>query len=443
MSARAPDVLLAPIPGDAPFGTYLKADRAYFRALRTTFNAAQSAFRALSETADSLRDRDLLAQNRAAWQRLSEASEEALTARSKDLEVACWYLAAQVHLDRPLERLAAGAAAVADLIERDWDRLHPLPPADTLAGPDDAARTREIDALRLRPFVQLFGETPGSGLLHLPLTHLPVLGALTADGLQAAERDGRLADLRPEAGAAATAEAADLTVRLGALRALEQALHRLDALLRARAQAAGEAPVQIAPLAALVTAILRLVQQVTAGSGYAWPLDDAGPAAPPAEAAEAGAEPPAGPAAAAQAAVKAAVPLSRAAAPADREAALARLEDLIAVFRATEPHSPVHTLLARALRWARMPLPDLMGELLGQDSAAFGQVSMMAGLESAGQPVARPAATPLRPPPSPPPPRDAGPDRPAPSPAAADPPVAAADAPQPPSETPRIASFQW
>jgi len=101
MTAEPIAKLCAPISEDAPFGSYLKADRALYRALRNRFNAAQTAYRALSETVESLGDRELQLQNREAWQALSEEAEDVLTHKSRDLEVFCWFIARPPIAARP------------------------------------------------------------------------------------------------------------------------------------------------------------------------------------------------------------------------------------------------------------------------------------------------------------------------------------------------------
>jgi type VI secretion system protein ImpA len=37
-------------------------------------------------------------------------------------------------------------------------------------------------------------------------------------------------------------------------------------------------------------------------------------------------------------------------------------------FRRTEPHSPVSYALEQAVRWGRMPLPDLIKDLVSDDT---------------------------------------------------------------------------
>lgn len=55
--------------------------------------------------------------------------------------------------------------------------------------------------------------------------------------------------------------------------------------------------------------------------------------------------------------------------PRDREQAFKALLQLADFFRRTEPHSPVSYTIEQAVRWGRMPLPDLLQEIIPEDAA--------------------------------------------------------------------------
>ncbi|WP_198376680.1 hypothetical protein [Neoroseomonas rubea] len=52
-----------------------------------------------------------------------------------------------------------------------------------------------------------------------------------------------------------------------------------------------------------------------------------------------------------------------------REDAIKQLEEIAAFFRKTEPHSPLAFTLDDAVRRARMPLPELLAEVLPDEAA--------------------------------------------------------------------------
>lgn len=377
--------LLAPIPGELPFGIYLKGERSLYRGLRTHFNHAQAAYRALCETSDSLQNLDLQQKNRDAWRILAEQTEQVLTERSKDMEILAWFVAAQTHLDRPLPRLAAAFASTVELIEHSWVDLHPIPPDDKLGATDPDSRVREIDSLRLRGLVQLLGETPGSGLLYLPLTHLPLLGDCSYGSFVLAERNGQIKILRTTVTEEIVAETEDLRERITAMETMIQSLDRLDRVISPIAARIPGTSLQINGLRRHLTELLRAVRELVQGTSFSWPeaeniketeLEDSASAAPASSSVMA----PAADEIMAQSVLATSDGYHR-------EAALADLARLMAYFRENEPHSPVHTLLARALRWARLPLPELMEELLGSESDGLARIAMMAGFESAKETV--------------------------------------------------------
>jgi type VI secretion system protein ImpA len=48
-------------------------------------------------------------------------------------------------------------------------------------------------------------------------------------------------------------------------------------------------------------------------------------------------------------------------------------------FKRTEPHSPISYALEQAVRWGRMPLPELLQELIPED-AVRGQLFKLVGI---------------------------------------------------------------
>jgi type VI secretion system protein ImpA len=374
--------LAAPIPGDKPGGIYLKSDRGAYRALRNAFNAAQSAWRAFSETPDTLEDRELERSNAAAWAKLSTLAEETLTTRSKDLEIFCWYVGAQVHAPEPLPATQAALEALAALLGRDIEALQPIPPDEKLRGDSEAARAAELAELKLRPFVQLFGEVEGGGLLYAPLTNLQLAGNVTYGRFLAAERAENLPELIAELAAELPAAADLILARADALNGIVVALDDISGPLRSLASLHGLAPPSSAHLERHLKAMQAALERLTEGHGLALPgakveapEDEAGgqdaPAAPGADAL----------AARAAGGSTAALPVGS---PDNREAALSHLAELARYFRAAEPHSPVYMLIERAVRWGRMPANELYREILGEGSPALGQMSLMTGMESDG-----------------------------------------------------------
>lgn len=367
-----------PISEDQPFGGYLKDDRAAYRSLRNAFNAGQTAYRAFSETLEALQNRDLMAANTEAWSRLEEAARDALTTKSKDIEVFVWYVASRIHMSRPLQGVLEALTVLTDLVETDWDRLQPLAPDDKLKAQDEDGRKQERDASKLRLFLQLVGEVPGGGVLHLPLTNMPLIGDETYGTFVVAERNGELA---PFKAVIASGDRDGFVETITTLQALLSQSERLNAKLRTVAGACGETPVPVSHLMGHLNELLRMFKILTEGV-FPFPgtevEEDVAATEGATEPSGAGNE--AGPAQSVTG-VRAGFVASGDALQ-NREQALETLADLARYFRSTEPHSPMHLLLDRALRWSRMPITELYAELLGEGSQELAKVTLMAGLES-------------------------------------------------------------
>lgn len=375
------EALKAPIQGDAAFGSYLKSDRAAYRALRNVFNGGQTAFRALSETAESLLDRNLQLANQAAWARMAEESEKVLLEKSKDIEIFVWFTAAQMHQPKAIENTAAALCVLTDLVESNWDDLHPIPPVENA---DAVNPNKENDAAKLRIFLQLVGEVPRGGLLHLPLINLPLFQDVNQSQLIVAEKDGALDRIRPVLAETIASDRNSVTALIAQLQAFLSHTVRLDGALRLIAARCGETPVPVTHLTRQLEDILRLLKALSEGTGFVWPKP-AGEAEAEAETPpENGGADPSAQSVADQAGATApfagfALTLATSA---NREAALEALAELARYFRTTEPQSPVHLMLDRALRWGRMSIVELYAELLGEGSESYNRLSLVSGMES-------------------------------------------------------------
>ena len=69
--------------------------------------------------------------------------------------------------------------------------------------------------------------------------------------------------------------------------------------------------------------------------------------------------------------------------PRTRAEAVDRLKQAVNYFRDAEPHSPVGPLVERAVRWADLPLTDVLKELV-ENASAFGRIQKTLGVAPAG-----------------------------------------------------------
>ncbi|WP_051378680.1 type VI secretion system protein TssA [Derxia gummosa] len=362
------------------------------------------------------------------WQLVRLLSAEVLARRSKDAQVAAWWLEASLHL-RQGEGLVDGIALVCGLVERFWDGMHP------------AIDDGDLD-LRRAPFAWLADLLPLALRLHLTLLPLPGRKPprLSLDDwerqsqgiaeeidlpedrvlppretlLQLAARPDNAAWLAALRGQLERASAlwARLGMRLDERMGLDSPnLQRTaDTLMALRRAVDALAP---RPVAAPVSAATDAARLAALGVGA--PLDGAGgwpvsatlaamgigaPVAPAGFGADAaGAADPTDPApqfAAAPASGGAPPdPAALAALPAaaelagwqpgspgwpSRAAAYRTLEAIADYLQDIEPHSPTPYLIRRAVNWGRMPLPQLMQEML-REEGDIGRLFRLLGVE--------------------------------------------------------------
>lgn len=374
--------LTAPISDDQPFGVFLKGERQIYRGLRNAFNAAQTSWRKMTETPDAIEDSENIAANAAAWGALSEQCATCLTETSKDLEILSWYVAAQLHGPEPLENCRDAMTGLVELVEQSIDQLQPILPEAKLRGDTEEARAAEIAELRLRPFVQLFGEVEGTGLINGPLTNMPAIGEVTLGKYVLADKDGTLDTLRAEVAARIGSEGAALTEKIENLQALAELITRLDTAVKAYARTHSQTPPSIGYGSRLVTELLHAIETLVEGLGFPWPGREAeADVAEPAPAETSAAPARQAPTTAAPAAGGSFNPGTNVA---NRQDALRAIAQLATYFRTTEPHSPICLLLDRAVRWGNLSAGELYREILSNGSTGMAQMALMTGLESQG-----------------------------------------------------------
>lgn len=114
-------VLLAPIPGDDPAGESLRYSN--------TYDIIKEARRMDDPTLpQGVWESEL---KKADWNLVVKACEEALTKKSKDLQLAAWLAEALLSL-HGFAGLREGLDLMAGLTERYWDTLHPRPEGEDL-----------------------------------------------------------------------------------------------------------------------------------------------------------------------------------------------------------------------------------------------------------------------------------------------------------------------
>lgn len=363
--------LLAPIPGDKAVGPDLRATSGpsspYYQV-----KDARSAARAAERQAESGATDGPVPD----WKAVVAAGTKALATGAKDLEIAAYLIEGQARVSG-YAGLRDGFKLTRQLVEAFWDDLYPVPDEEGVL-------------TRVAPIAGLNGDDSEGTLLApirmVPLTASDTHGRLTyANYLQALATskilDPKAKEKKIDAGAmtfekfkAAMTETPNAWVKT-LHDDLTQCLAEFDLMGKAfDAKCGADAPPTSA-VAALLTVVLdalkdvardklAITQQVAAEDEK--PTADGKPAAKEDGDATPGEK----------------LPVIR-----NREDALNAVLKLADYFRRIEPHSMVPATLEQAVRWGRMPLTDLLTELIGDDDtrkALFKQVGIR-GAEPAGE----------------------------------------------------------
>jgi type VI secretion system protein ImpA len=339
------ETILAPISSEAPSGVDVRTDFSptsnYFR-LRDARAEARAAERAAETAADS----DAGAQE---WRTVKTLAIKILNEQAKDLEVAAWLTESLVR-SNGLAGLAAGAEIIGGLAERYWDVLYPMPDEDGIV-------------TRVAPVTGLNGEG-GDGTLSQPLFKLPLfkdgngekvmlfqyeqsaeLTTLDPKRMEARLRAGVVPYDQMQAAARANPPGNFVALRRDLLAA--QAAWRAMGLLLDEKAGADSPPTR--RIADTLEQIKRVVDRYAPAEAAA--AEEVAPEAGPAEEAP-GAAGPAG-------------PKKRLA---TREDALAMLSEIADWFRKNEPQSPLAYTIDDAIRRGRLSWPELLAELVSDDS---------------------------------------------------------------------------
>ncbi|MBB5690629.1 type VI secretion system protein ImpA [Roseomonas alkaliterrae] len=347
------EALLAPLATGDGGGEDLRPDyspTSLYQRIRTQRNDARAGERAM-DGGDPEANPAAIA---TAWREVKKLGIEALSGKSKDFEIAAWMAEALVRVDG-LAGLADAAELIAGLCNGFWETGFPrLDDEDGLDG-------------RGAPLGGLSGEG-ADGTVMGPIRRYPLF--LRPDGTECDLFTWQRAE---ETAAIADAERRNARLQSGIpdFDALQNEARAAVPSLRAAGAAASKALATWTAMDAAITArfggdapstrrvseALQAIIDISTRIAGA-PAESAG-----AEEAQAGTD---APATAAAGGGGAAAPAPRAAR--TREDVIRQLEEIAEYFRKTEPHSPLAFTLQDAARRARMPLTDLLAEVLPDPS---------------------------------------------------------------------------
>lgn len=355
------DALLAPIDGDNPTGSDLRDDHSHASVLRAIKDAAGDA-RKKEKQADY--DEEVSA-SPSEWRTVLELAPKVLMTRSKDLDVAGWYIEALLRAEG-FAGLRDGFRLAKGLVETYWDSLYPLPDEDGIA-------------TRVGTLAGLNGES-GEGTLIQPIRKVPFTAGSEASyalyhynqALDLAKiTDPYKKQARIDAGAVSW-EAFERSVRETPAEVFRETLDDLEECLAAFEElgnvlyekARGDAPPGgniRGVLNAAIDALKYAARDKLAAA------DAAADAAAEAEATVAETT-----AAAGDSGGTVALATARTAVAggplATRDDAFKLLLQIADFFRKTEPHSPISYTLEEVVRRGRLTLPELLEELITDET---------------------------------------------------------------------------
>ncbi|NQT37025.1 MAG: type VI secretion system protein TssA [Planctomycetes bacterium] len=360
------DRLLGPIPGDNPAGVALREDfspTSEYHAMKDARAAARAAERNVVWDDDE----DAYAEP-PNWRPILELGPKILAEQSKDLEIAAW-LTEGLLRRHGFAGLRDGFRLARELVERFWDHLYPVPDEDGMA-------------TRVAPLAGLNG-VDSEGVLINPISNVPLTDegtfrALNAADYQQAQDLERTEDpdrraQRIDQGAAsmqmfdrAVSETAPEFFRALA-EDLQQCCDEFDKMGAALEAICpnDSSGYSVAPPSSNIRNALQACQDTVQQIAGHLLVDPE---------AEEGAD-------------------GQGSSPGDgasggrvntREGAFLSLLQVAEFFKRTEPHSPISYALEQAVRWGRMPLPDLWSELIPEEAARL-QLFKLVGIQPPGE----------------------------------------------------------
>ena len=415
--------LLVPISDEEPSGSYLKLDRSAYRSLRNVYNSAQSSFRQLVETPDASSDPAIVDANTENWAELRKISEETLTSQSKDLEILGWYITSQLFTSQPFNNLANAIPALNLFIDQFWDTLNPMLPEAKLKASDEAGKAKEITEFNTKPLLQLVGESVDSSSVYIPFQMLDFCAGITFGDYLTAERKGNIAELKETA---LSSFDGSVSETLYLLASIFSELEVAEKNLAEKCQAAGATVISFNFIKTNVRDLIKAIHFLVGEKLAPWPLDDNfhviqnSTEVPQQDdsihsASRQASDTPIDSSLATETSQN-----SRATNPVNqgngsvasdgqtqalnnpaslnqtqtivqnissinsivnRDHAFQEIRKIAEYFKETEPHSPIAFLLERSIRWGYMSFPELLQEMVGNESV-IAQINQMTGMDN-------------------------------------------------------------
>jgi len=364
------DRLLAPLPGENPAGMALREDfspNSSYSAIKTAREAARAAERQMvwdgGEPTGPAPD----------WDPVLKLAPEIIAAQSKDLEVAAWLTEALVR-EHGFAGLRDGFRLMRELSEIFWDQIYPLPDEDgvlTRVAPLAGLNGVEADGVLIKPIANLPVTLPGTHRA-FTLADYKRAGDLSrvSDPDKRAQRiDQGTATLEMFQQALAETPAEFYRTLVEDLDECRAEFEKLTAVMEEKCGRGSDGYSLAPPSSGIRSALENAHDEIlNLARTHLSSMDADSTASASLVAADGNSL-----AVSNQAAGAVASRVQT------REDAFRLLLQVADFFKRTEPHSPVAYALEQAVRWGKMPLPDLWAELV-PDDAARSQLFKLVGL---------------------------------------------------------------
>ncbi len=327
-------ILLSPISTENPSGQDIRTDFAplsLYRQLKQARTTARTVERQLVQGTEL--------DSKADWKSVYQFSVEILSKQSKDFEVAAWLIEALLRL-HGFAGLKEGFKFTHQLVEKFWDTLYPLP--------DEEGFVTRVAALS-----GLNGEDiEGSLIAPIALTPLIQTHSGSTFSLWHFQQTKDKTMLENLALALKEISAQAINQQTKHIQETITAFQELMNALQIKCQDQTPPSTRISEQ---LQACLTYLQKNTPSNSTTVASPTTETHSPPTT-------------------TELNTKLS------SRDRVLQNLIEAAQYFRTTEPHSPLPYILERAVRWGKMPLPELLKELL-QDEQAKKQLTHLTGIE--------------------------------------------------------------
>lgn len=346
--------LLDPISEDQAVGSDIREDISP-NSIYYQIKDARTAARASERRIIMEDDQDAMSNVVPEWQTVLELAPKILKENSKDLEIVAWYVEGLLRVEG-FAGLSEGFRLVTELVDRYWDDIFPLPDEDGIE-------------TRVAPITGLNGED-GEGTLIAPIRNVLLTQGYTDQAYaawhyQLAQEIERITDpekkqARLDAGGVTLGQIQrsametplsfyeQLTADIDqCIKQYAKMTETLDKLAGADAPPSSNIKNALNGIKEIITFLTKdmFVEEAQAGEQSS----DQTAAVPNGQSAKGA--------------------LSISGEIATREDAVKVLHKVADYFKRTEPHSPVAYSLEQAIRWTRMSLPELLSQLIPNDSA--------------------------------------------------------------------------